>query len=129
MIGVIALWSHLLTACLFAGLVLWQLRHWRDDEAGRPLITGFAVVSVWSIFMALLGPYNFLSLLTDSARNLAFLAFMYGLMNGAEGEYRRRPVNAVYAAVAAAVVVLPTPPLPVTRTTRVMAGVSPPRAS
>ena len=40
-----------------------------------------------------------------------------------------QPERAARTAVAAAVVVLPTPPLPVKRTTRVMAGVSPPRAS
>ena len=41
----------------------------------------------------------------------------------------RRPERAARTAVEAAVVVFPTPPLPVTRTTRAMAAVSPPRAS
>ncbi|HEY0325477.1 MAG TPA: PEP-CTERM system histidine kinase PrsK, partial [Allosphingosinicella sp.] len=103
MIGLIALWSHLLAACLFTGLVLWQLRHWRGDQQTRPLITAFAVMAVWSIFMALLGPHHFLSLMADSARDLAFLAFMYGLMNGEEGDYRQGPVKLVYGTVAAVV--------------------------
>ncbi len=103
MISLVALWSHLLAACLFTGLVLWQLRHWRGDEKTRPLITAFAVMAVWSIFMAMLGPYHFLSLMADSARDLAFLAFMYGLMNGEEDGYRQGPVKIVYGTVAAVI--------------------------
>ena len=103
MIGLIALWSHLLAACLYAGLVVWQLRHWRGDEQTRPLITAFAVMAVWSIFMAMLGPYHFLSLMADSARDLSFLAFMYGLMNGAEDGHRQGPVKIVYGTVAAVI--------------------------
>ena len=48
-------------------------------------------MSVWTIFLALLGPYTYLAQLAESGRNLAFLAFMYGLMTGA-GE-RRRPAR------------------------------------
>lgn len=103
MMGLVALWSHLLAACLFAGLVLWQLRHRRGDEQTRPLITAFAVMAVWSIFMGVLGPYHFLSLMADSARDLAFLAFMYGLMNGGEDDYRQGPVKIVYGTVAAVI--------------------------
>src|SRR5215207_1267951 len=101
MIPVIALWSHLLAACLFAGMVLWQLRQWREEGTTRPLVTAFATMTVWLIFLALLGPYHFLSHMADAARNLAFLAFMYGLIDEPEGDHRQRPVKAVYAAVSA----------------------------
>jgi putative PEP-CTERM system histidine kinase len=102
LIAVIALWSHLLAALLYGGLALWLLRHWTGDHTSRPLITAFAVMAVWSNFIAWLGPYHFLALLADSARHLAFLAFMYGLLDAA-GDPRQRPVKAVYAAVAAVV--------------------------
>jgi putative PEP-CTERM system histidine kinase len=103
MIDLIGLWSHLLAACLYGALALWQLRNWRGEPRSRPLVTAFAVVSVWSIFMALLGPLHYLSQLADCGRHLAFLAFMYGLMSRDEADARQRPVKIVYGVVAAAV--------------------------
>ncbi len=103
MIELIALWSHLLAACLYGALALWQLRHWSAEPLSRPLVTAFAVMSVWSIFSALLNPFHFLTLLADCARNLAFLAFMYGLMGRGEPEARQGPVKALYGVVAAVV--------------------------
>ena len=104
MTDLVGLWSHLLAACLYGALALWQLRHWRAEPRGRPLVTAFAVVSAGSIFMALLGPFHFLSQLADCARHLAFLAFMYGMIGGgSEGARAQRPVKALYAVVAAVV--------------------------
>jgi putative PEP-CTERM system histidine kinase len=103
MIAVVFLWGHALAALLYTGLFLWQLRTWRADGRSQPLVTAFLVMAVWSIFMATLGPYHFLSQLADSGRHLAFLAFMYGLMEAGEDDHRQRPVRIVYAAVAAVI--------------------------
>ena len=103
MTGFIALWSHLLAAALYGALAVHQLRRWAGDAQGRPLITAFAAMSVWTIFLALLGPYTWLAQLAESARNLAFLAFMYGLMAGAEEGGGQRALKAVFAAVAAVI--------------------------
>ncbi|HEV2818589.1 MAG TPA: XrtA/PEP-CTERM system histidine kinase PrsK [Allosphingosinicella sp.] len=103
MTGFVALWSHLLAAALYGALAVHQLRRWHGDAQGRPLITAFAAMSVWTIFLALLGPYNFLAQLAESGRNLAFLAFMYGLLAGAEEGGSQRAVKAVFAAVAAVI--------------------------
>jgi putative PEP-CTERM system histidine kinase len=102
--GLLTLWSHLLAAALYGALAVWQLRHWQGDPRGRPLVTAFAVLSVWAIFMALLGPWHLFSQLADAGRTLAFLAFMYGIAFANEDE-RRRPsgVKALYGAVAGAV--------------------------
>ena len=47
------------------------------------MLSAFVAMSVWTIFLALLGPYTFLTQLAESGRNLAFLGFMYGLLAGA----------------------------------------------
>jgi putative PEP-CTERM system histidine kinase len=99
----VALWSHLLAAALYGALAVYQLRHWNGDARHRPLITAFAAMSVWTIFLALLGPYTYLAQLAESGRNLAFLAFMYGLMAGAGEGGGRRAVKAVFGAVAAVI--------------------------
>ena len=100
MIGLIALWSHLLAAVLYGALAVFQLRRWKGDPLGRPLITAFAVVSVWAIFLALLDPYHILTQLAESGRNLAFLAFMYGVMQSGGQGGSQHGVKGVYAAVA-----------------------------
>ena len=103
MTAFIALWSHLLAAALYGALAIYQLRRWNGDPRNRPLITAFAAMSVWTIFLALLGPYNLLAQLAESGRNLAFLAFMYGLMAGAEDALAQRALKGVFAAVAGVV--------------------------
>jgi putative PEP-CTERM system histidine kinase len=96
----VGLWSHALAAILYGALAIWQLRHWNGDQRNRPLVAAFAVMSVWAIFMALLGPDEMLSGLAESARNLTFLAFMYGIVRGAADKRHQQGVRFVYAAVA-----------------------------
>jgi putative PEP-CTERM system histidine kinase len=103
MAALAGLWSHLLAAALYGALALVQLRRWRGDPVSRPLITAFAVVSVWSIFAGLLDPYDGMTLLAESARDLAFLAFMYGIMREGGEATKQGGVKAVYAAVAAVI--------------------------
>ena len=103
MAGFLQLWSHALAAALYGALAIWQLRHWNGDPRNRPLVTAFAVVAVWSIFVAIEGPHYVLASFAESGRNLAFLAFMYGIMHGAEDDRRQRAVKSVYAAVAGVV--------------------------
>ena len=105
MTAFVSLWSHLLAAALYGALAIHQLRRWNGDSRNRPLISAFAAMSVWTIFLALLGSYNLLAQLAESGRNLAFLAFMYGLMAGAgAGEAgRQRGLKGIFAAVAGVV--------------------------
>ena len=100
MVGLIGLWSHALAALLFGALALWQLRHWNVAARNRSLVAAFAVTSLWCIFAALRGPHDYLAMLAESARNFAFLAFMYGIVRSAEDDGRQRAVKLVYAVVA-----------------------------
>jgi len=102
MLGLFALAGQFLAAALFAGLALFQLRRWNGDPRNRPLAVAFAVVALWAMFLAveqLAAP----ALLAESARNLAFLAFMYGIVREADGEANQRGVKAVYVVVATVV--------------------------
>jgi putative PEP-CTERM system histidine kinase len=103
MLGLIVLWSHLLAAALYGALAIFQLRHWNGDPVNRPLISAFAVVSVWSIFLSMLDPHDVMTQLAESARNLAFLTFMYGILREAGDGGGQRGVKAVFAAVAGVV--------------------------
>ena len=100
MAGFIGLWSHLLAAALYGALAIWQLRHWNGDHRNRPLVTAFAVISVWSIFLSIRGPDYTLAQFAEAGRNLSLLAFMYGILHGAEDDRQQRGLKAVFAAVA-----------------------------
>jgi putative PEP-CTERM system histidine kinase len=102
-IALIGLWSHALAAILFGALATWQLRHWNGDRRNRPLVAAFAIMSVWAIFVALLGPRDLFSGLAESARNFAFLAFMYGIVRSASHDNRQRALKAVYCTIAAVI--------------------------
>jgi putative PEP-CTERM system histidine kinase len=52
------------------------------------------------VFVALLGTHHLLSGLAESARNFAFLAFMYGIVRSAAEVERQRAVRVVYTTVA-----------------------------
>ena len=93
MIEIVSLWSHLLAAALYGALAIFQLRHWNGDPRNRPLVTAFAVMAVWTIFLALLDGYDFMTQLAESARNLAFLAFMYGIMREADASGSQRKIG------------------------------------
>ena len=103
MITLIGLWSHMLAAVLFGALAVWQLRHWNGDPRNRPLVAAFAVMSLWAIFISMLGPHHLLSGLAESARNFSFLAFMYGIVRSAAETDRQRAVKVVYTTVAAVI--------------------------
>lgn len=103
MLALVALWSHLLAAALYGALAVFQLRRWNGDALNRPLITAFAVMSVWAIFLALLDRHDLVTRLAESGRNLAFLAFMYGIVLSGGKSASQRAVRSVYAAVAAVI--------------------------
>jgi hypothetical protein len=99
-LGLVGVWSHALAAVLYGVLAVWQLRHWNGDPRNRPLVAAFAVMSSWGMFVSLLGPYHLMTGLAESARNFAFLAFMYGIVRAAWNAERHRAVRAVYTTVA-----------------------------
>lgn len=97
------LWGHVVAAALYGALAVFQLRRWNGDKRNRPLLAAFAAMSVWTIFLAMVGQYNLMAQLAESGRNLAFLAFMYGLMTSAGGDRGKKALKGVFAAVAAVI--------------------------
>lgn len=100
MIQLIGFWSHALAAVLYGALAVWQLRLWNGDPRNRPLVAAFGVMSLWAIFISMLGPHHLMSGLAESARNFAFLAFMYGIVRSAVVDDRQNAVKVVYCTVA-----------------------------
>ena len=55
MTAFIVLWGHVVAAALYGALAVFQLRRWNGDPRNRPLLAAFAAMSVWTIFLALVG--------------------------------------------------------------------------
>jgi putative PEP-CTERM system histidine kinase len=97
----LGIWSQMVAACLYGALSLWQLRHWQSERRSHPLTAAFAITAAWMVFQAVDGPRSLLAGLAESARNVAFLAFMYGIVAGrAPGQ---QALKTVYGAVAAVI--------------------------
>jgi putative PEP-CTERM system histidine kinase len=103
MTAFIILSAHVVAAALYGALAVVQLRRWNGDPRNRPLLAAFAAMSVWTIFLSLVGPYSLMAQLAEGGRNLAFLAFMYGLMASAGGDSGKIALKGVFAAVAAVI--------------------------
>ena len=100
MIGLIGLWSHALAACCSA--------RWRSVAAAPlavarratgALVAAFAVTALWAhLRRPCAGRTISLAGIAESARNFAFLAFMYGDRRAAPtDDGRQRAVKLVYA--------------------------------
>ncbi|HEY6916523.1 MAG TPA: XrtA/PEP-CTERM system histidine kinase PrsK [Allosphingosinicella sp.] len=102
MIGSFGLWAQIAAAFLYGALALWHLSRQAEDKRSHPLTAAFAVTSAWMAFLVARGPYDLLPGIAEPARNICFLAFMYGLATTA-GDERQDALKTVYGAVAAAV--------------------------
>jgi putative PEP-CTERM system histidine kinase len=102
-IAFLAFWAHALAALLYGALALWQLRRWGEDSGNRRLVGAFAVTSAWSIFTAFQGPGSLGAGVAESARNFAFLGFMYMILSDASEEREQQAPRIVYTVVAAVI--------------------------
>jgi len=96
--ALIAFWSYAVAACLFASIMLWRLRQ-RAGGPARLLIGAYFATAVWASMSAIRGPVDFLTVPTETIRNLSWVMFL----NAIAGELKhsdRRAIRLVFAAVA-----------------------------
>jgi putative PEP-CTERM system histidine kinase len=99
MISGVILWSHALAALLFAGIALSLLR---DRQSGLPRLTftiALLVTALWALAVAGIGTKDFITRLAESARSVAWLAFMFALVRRDPTAPQRRAVSLIYGAV------------------------------
>ncbi len=98
------LWSHALAALLFAGVALSRLR---DAGSALPRLTFVAALgmtALWALAVAGIGTTDVVTRVAESARNLAWLGFMYALVRRNRGGPEHRAVTIIYGVVALVVV-------------------------
>ena len=97
--ALITFWTHALAACLFAALVLWELRRGRVADEQRMLLAAFALTGCWA-WLTAVAPDSMLAAYAETARNLVWVGVLYRLSDPGSGDGRQRGVAPVYSAVA-----------------------------
>ena len=100
MAAALVLWSHALAALLFGMLALAQ---WRGRVAGLPrrtFVVALAATAIWLLAVAGIDTRDVVTRVLESARNLAWLGFMFALVRRGGVASRRSAVAAVYGVVA-----------------------------
>ena len=97
------LWSHALTALLFAGVALSRLRA-DGVGAGAALprltfVVALGTTAVWALAVAGIGAVDVVTRIAEAARNLAWLGFMYALVRRDRRGQEHRAVTIIYGVV------------------------------
>ena len=102
------LWSHALAALLFAGVALSRLRA-DDIGAGAALprltfVVALGMTALWALAVAGIGATDVVTRVSEAARNLAWLGFMYALVRRDRSGAEHRAVAIIYGVVGLVVV-------------------------
>ncbi|MEO6217478.1 MAG: XrtA/PEP-CTERM system histidine kinase PrsK [Sphingomonas sp.] len=102
--GTIILWSHALVALLFAGVALTRLH-----EAGTALprltfVVALGVTALWALALAGIGATDLVTHVAESARDLAWLGFMFALVRRDRDAPETRAVAIIYGVVGVIVI-------------------------
>jgi putative PEP-CTERM system histidine kinase len=96
----ISLWAHSGAAALTLLVAAWLLQRWARLRGVRPSLGDVALLlallstSLWAFAVAVLGPVQAIAGLTESLRNLAWLAFLFQMVRSARAQ--PRTVTAIY---------------------------------
>ncbi|WP_010183556.1 XrtA/PEP-CTERM system histidine kinase PrsK [Sphingomonas sp. PAMC 26605] len=94
------LWSHALAALLFAGVAVSRLRDTGKGLPRLPLVAALGLTALWALAVAGLEGSDMVTRVVESVRNLAWLAFMYALIERDDTTREHRAVSVIYGVVA-----------------------------
>ena len=93
----ISFWGHAAVGFAYAALAIWLFHKYGSNNRQQIiLIAAMALTSLWGITATIFGPLNQIALLAETARNLAWLGFMYFLLRSGEGKEQPRTINMIY---------------------------------
>lgn len=93
----IGFWGHAAVAFAYAALAIWLLHKYGTRNRQQVmLITAMGLTALWGIISTVSGPLSLVALCAESARNLAWLCFMFFLLRSGEGREQPRTINMIY---------------------------------
>ena len=95
----IAIWGHLVAGAAYTALSVWVVHQYSGRN--RPqvlLIIARALTAFWGFAATFVAPFSVAAQLSETARNLAWLGFMFSLLQNSRGQ-QQRSINMIYAAL------------------------------
>ena len=104
----LSFWGHGAVAFAYAALAIWVLHKYGTGNRQQvALICALALTSVWGFASTATTPASNFSLVAESARNLAWLGFMFFLLRSGEGRRQPRAITAIYGILFAVLLIQP----------------------
>ncbi len=97
LLPLLSFWGHSATGFAYAALAIWIVH--KDGLANRQqgiLIVALAATAAWGVAAVITGPLSLLTMVTESARNLGWLGFMFFLLRSGDGRKQPRTINMIY---------------------------------
>ncbi len=93
----LSFWGHIAVAFGYATLAIWVVHQygWTNRQQ-VVLIIAMALTAGWGLAATIAGPASLQALIAESARNLAWLGFMFFLLRNGEGKEQPRTINMIY---------------------------------
>src|SRR3546814_6605247 len=104
MIQPLILWGHALAALLFAVLAVSQVRGAGSALPRLTFLIALGMTALWALAVAGIDAHELAPRVTESLRNLAWLAFMYALVRRGRRAEESAAITGIYAVVGLIVV-------------------------
>ncbi len=105
MVPALILWGHALAALLFGALGLWAFRGAEVGVPRKPLGIALILTALWALAVAGIGESDLTTRVAESARNIAWLAFMIALHRRLGAERPPAAIGTVYGVVAMVILI------------------------
>jgi putative PEP-CTERM system histidine kinase len=97
LLPVLSFWGHAAVGFAYAALAIWLFhKYGMSNRQQMILISAMGLTSIWGIAATVSGPLSVAALCAESARNLAWLGFMFFLLRSGEGREQPRTINMIY---------------------------------
>ncbi len=96
----LALWGHFAAACAYTALAVWLIHQYEWKNGRQALLIGaMALTSLWGYVATFVAPLGLSAQLAETARNFAWLAFMFSLLRNSDGQ-QQPSIKMIYVALA-----------------------------
>ena len=96
----VSLWGHLTAGFAYTALAIWLIHQYSvKNRAQAHLICAMALTAMWAYVATFVGPFSLPAQMAETARNLAWLGFMFYLLRSSDGQQQPRTINMIYAAL------------------------------
>jgi putative PEP-CTERM system histidine kinase len=93
----LSFWGHAAVGFGYAALGIWLVHQYGSVNRQQVILIGaMALTALWGIAATVSGPLSLAALWSESARNLAWLCFMFFLLRSGEGRQQPRTINMIY---------------------------------